>query len=169
MLSTALLLTAALKKNLTACAVIMYTGQILGEALANFIMISSPKMIIISGDITFTGELFLAPTLLHMEQHILPIYRNKVSITVGSYDNTHALLIGTLAWFTMYTSDQIKEVVSIVYRFPGHLHPRWFQHLFSELTYRCLSNNYRQSKPGAMYFKIYDKKWILYSTPNVSR
>ncbi len=99
MLPAVLLLTAAINKDLTACAVVRYTGQILGEALANFVMISSPKMIIISGDITSTGALLLAPTRLHIEQHILPIYRNKISVTADSFDNTHALLLGAAACF----------------------------------------------------------------------
>ncbi len=54
---------------------------------------------IISGDITCAGKSFQGPTRLHMEQPILPIYRNKVSITIDSFDYTHALLLGAVACF----------------------------------------------------------------------
>lgn len=88
------LYTAAQQKDATACAVLAYTGQVLGESLANFIMISSPQVIILSGEITRTGDVFLGPTRFHMEQHVLPIYQNKVTIQVSSFDYTVALLYG---------------------------------------------------------------------------
>ncbi|HUQ96014.1 MAG TPA: ROK family protein, partial [Chitinophagaceae bacterium] len=44
-----------------------YTGQILGEALANFVMFSSPEAIVLFGGVIKAGDLILQPTREHME------------------------------------------------------------------------------------------------------
>src|SRR3954467_6899998 len=47
-----------------------FTGEILGKALANFIMFSSPEAIILFGGLCKAGELLTIPTLEHMEANV---------------------------------------------------------------------------------------------------
>ena len=57
---------AADKGDKLAQEVYRFTGQILGEALANFVMFSSPEAIILFGGVIKAGDLILKPTREHM-------------------------------------------------------------------------------------------------------
>jgi glucokinase len=77
-----------------------FTGQILGEALANFIMFSSPEAIILFGGLTKAGTLLLNPTRKHMEANLLPIFQNKVKLLFSELKESDAAILGAsaLAW-----------------------------------------------------------------------
>lgn len=64
----------ALKGDAVAIEVFRYTGQILGEALANFVMFSSPSLIILFGGVTKAGDYIIKPTQYHMEENLRPIF-----------------------------------------------------------------------------------------------
>ncbi|HYM94246.1 MAG TPA: ROK family protein [Chitinophagaceae bacterium] len=77
-----------------------FTGQILGEALANFVMFSSPEAIILFGGVIKAGELILKPTKEHMEKNLLPIFQNKVRLIFSELKEADAAILGAsaLAW-----------------------------------------------------------------------
>jgi len=77
-----------------------FTGQILGEALANFIMFSSPEAIILFGGVIKAGDLILNPTREHMEKNVLPIFRDKVKLVFSELQGADAAILGAsaLAW-----------------------------------------------------------------------
>ncbi|HEX2684218.1 MAG TPA: ROK family protein, partial [Ferruginibacter sp.] len=56
----------AMKGDTIAKDVYVFTGKVLGEALANFVMFSSPEAIILFGGLTKAGDLILKPTKEHM-------------------------------------------------------------------------------------------------------
>src|SRR5436190_13006986 len=60
----------AMKNDALAKKVYAFTGKILGEALANFVMFSSPEAIILFGGLTKCGDMILKPTLKHMEKNL---------------------------------------------------------------------------------------------------
>ena len=70
---------AAVKGDKMAKEVFKFTGQILGEALANFVMFSSPEAIILFGGVIKAGKLLMDPVKKHMEKNLLPIFQNKVN------------------------------------------------------------------------------------------
>lgn len=74
-----------------------FTGQILGEALANFIMFSSPEAIILFGGVIKAGELILKPTREHMEKNLLPIFQNKVKLIFSELKEADAAILGASA------------------------------------------------------------------------
>jgi len=74
-----------------------FTGQILGEALANFIMFSSPEAIILFGGVIKAGELLLQPTKEHMEKNLLPIFQNKVKLIFSELKEADAAILGASA------------------------------------------------------------------------
>src|SRR5690606_35351380 len=55
----------AKKGEPTAIEVFRYTGQKLGEALANFVIFSSPEAILLFGGVIKAGDFILKPTKLH--------------------------------------------------------------------------------------------------------
>lgn len=74
-----------------------FTGQILGESLANFIMFSSPEAIILFGGVIKAGDLLLNPTREHMEKNLLPIFRNKVKLIFSDLTEADAAILGASA------------------------------------------------------------------------
>lgn len=77
-----------------------FTGQILGESLANFIMFSSPEAIILFGGLTKAGDLLLKPTRKAMEANLLPIFQNKVKLLFSELKEADAAILGasSLVW-----------------------------------------------------------------------
>ncbi len=74
-----------------------FTGKILGEALANFVMFSSPEAIILFGGMTKAGDLIMKPTKEHMEKNLLPIFRNKVKLIFSELKEADAAILGASA------------------------------------------------------------------------
>lgn len=80
-----------------AIEVFRYTGQKLGEALANFVMFSSPEAILLFGGVIRAGDFILNPAKLHMERNLLPIFRNKVKLVFSGLDESDAAILGASA------------------------------------------------------------------------
>jgi glucokinase len=74
-----------------------FTGQILGESLANFVMFSSPETIVLFGGLTKAGNLLLNPTKKHMEENLLPIFKNKVKLIFSELKESDAAILGASA------------------------------------------------------------------------
>src|SRR5215471_1621799 len=88
---------AAANGDKIAQEVYRFTGQILGEALANFVMFSSPEAIILFGGVIKAGDLLLKPTREHMEKNLLPIFQNKVKILFSELKEADAAILGASA------------------------------------------------------------------------
>jgi glucokinase len=77
--------------------VYQFTGKILGMALANFVMFSSPEAIILFGGLCKAGDLILKPTREHMEANVLPIFRDKVKLIYSELKEADAAILGASA------------------------------------------------------------------------
>ena len=84
----------AQKGDQTAIKTFEYTGELLGEALANFVMFSSPEAIILFGGLTKAGEMVRKPTKESMEKHLLKVFQNKVKILFSELDEADAAILG---------------------------------------------------------------------------
>jgi glucokinase len=73
------------------------TGEILGKALANFVMFSSPEAVILFGGLCKAGELLLKPTRKHMEDNLLPIFQNKVKLVFSELKEADSAVLGASA------------------------------------------------------------------------
>ncbi|ASZ14355.1 ROK family protein [Chitinophaga pendula] len=91
---------AAMKGDPLALEIYEFTGKVLGEALANFVMFSSPEAIILFGGLTKAGDLIMKPVRQHMEQNLLPIFQNKVKLLFSELKESDAAILGAsaLAW-----------------------------------------------------------------------
>lgn len=87
----------AVKGDKIAKEVYRFTGQILGEALADFIMFSSPEAIILFGGVIKAGDLLMEPTKDHMEKNLLPIFQNKVKLIFSELKEADAAILGASA------------------------------------------------------------------------
>ena len=87
----------AMQGNNIANNIFEFTGQILGESLANFVMFSSPEAIVLFGGLTKAGNLVLNPTKKHMEANLLPIFKNKVKLIFSELKESDAAILGASA------------------------------------------------------------------------
>ena len=80
-----------------ALEIFQFTGQILGEALANFVMFSSPEAIVLFGGLTKAGDLILNPTREAMEANLVQVFKNKVKLVFSNLKEADAAILGASA------------------------------------------------------------------------
>lgn len=100
---------AAIKGDPIANEVFQFTGQILGEALANFVMFSSPEAIILFGGVIKAGKLLLDPVKVAMEKNLLSIFQNKVKLIFSELKESDAAILGASALVWETKPDALKE------------------------------------------------------------
>ena len=88
---------AAVQGDKLAIEAFELTGKMLGQQLANFVAFSSPEAIILFGGLTKAGDLILRPTIHHMEQNLLQIYKNKIRILLSELKESDAAILGASA------------------------------------------------------------------------
>lgn len=88
---------AAIRGDELARHVYEFTGRILGLALANAVMFSSPEAIILFGGLTKAGDLILKPTREHMEANLIQVFQNKVKILISHLRESDAAILGASA------------------------------------------------------------------------
>jgi glucokinase len=88
---------AAVQGDKVAREIFDYTGKILGTALANFVMFSSPEAIILFGGLTKAGDFILKPTREHMEANLIQVFQNRVKILVSHLRESDAAILGASA------------------------------------------------------------------------
>lgn len=88
---------AAIKGDKVALEIFDFTGKILGLALANAVMFSSPEAIILFGGLTKAGDLILQPTRKYMEDNLIKVFQNKVKILVSHLKESDAAILGASA------------------------------------------------------------------------
>ncbi|MEP7277227.1 MAG: ROK family protein [Bacteroidota bacterium] len=88
---------AAIAGDKLAKDVYEFTGRILGIALANAVMFSSPEAIVLFGGLTKAGDLILKPTREHMESNLIQIFQNKVKILISHLKESDAAILGASA------------------------------------------------------------------------
>ncbi len=88
---------AAVQGDKVAKEIFEYTGKILGTALANFVMFSSPEAIILFGGLTKAGDFILKPTREHMEANLIQVFQNRVKILVSHLRESDAAILGASA------------------------------------------------------------------------
>jgi glucokinase len=87
----------AIKGDDIAKEIFEFTGQLLGEALANFVMFSSPEAIVLFGGLTKAGDLILNPTRNAMEANLVQVFKNKVKLVFSNLKEADAAILGASA------------------------------------------------------------------------
>lgn len=95
---------AAMAGDAIAKDVFDYTGKILGEALADMIVFSSPQAIILFGGLAKSGELLLRPLQESLEKNIFPIFKGKTKVIISELKESDAAVLGAsaLGWEAKY-------------------------------------------------------------------
>jgi len=87
----------AMEGDKIALEIYKFTGEILGLALANFVMFSSPEAIILFGGLCKAGDLIMDPTRQNMEANLLPIFKNKIKLIFSELEEADAAILGASA------------------------------------------------------------------------
>lgn len=88
---------AAMAGDPLAKEIFEYTGEILGEAFADFTVFSSPEAIILFGGLAKSGELLLKPLRESMERHMMPLFKGKVKVILSELKEADAAVLGASA------------------------------------------------------------------------
>ncbi|MBD3223085.1 MAG: ROK family protein [Caldithrix sp.] len=91
---------AAEKGDAIAQEAFEFTGKMLGISLASFIAFSRPQAIILFGGLARAGQLLFEPTIRHMNNHVLPLFRDKIDVIPSGLHNGNSAVLGAaaLAW-----------------------------------------------------------------------
>ena len=91
---------AAVQGDKLAQEIFEFTGNILGEALADAIAFSSPEAIILFGGLAKSGDYIMKPIMKAMENNLLIIYKGKAKLLVSVLKDSDAAVLGAsaLAW-----------------------------------------------------------------------
>lgn len=91
---------AAMADNAIAKDIFAFTGQILGEALADFVKFSSPEAFVLFGGLAKAGDLLLNPLKKAMDDNLMAVFKGKVKVLFSEMKDADAAVLGAsaLAW-----------------------------------------------------------------------
>lgn len=88
---------AAVSGDKIAKDIFEYTGEILGQALADFASFSSPEAFVLFGGLTKAGDLIMKPVKEALDKNILGCYRGKVKLLISELKESDAAILGASA------------------------------------------------------------------------
>lgn len=88
---------AAMKNDKVALDIFEFTGNMLGEAFADFVAFSSPEAIILFGGLTKAGDLIMNPIKRSMEANMLKVFQGKTKLLFSQLKESDAAVLGASA------------------------------------------------------------------------
>lgn len=88
---------AAINGDNLAKDVFEYTGKILGEAMADMTVFSSPEAFILFGGLAKSGELLLKPLRNAMDKNMLGVFKGKPKVMLSELKEADAAVLGASA------------------------------------------------------------------------
>ncbi len=88
---------AAMAGDEMAKEIFKFTGEILGEAFADFVAFSRPEAIILFGGLSKAGDLIMNPIRESMEKNLLTIFKGKIKLMFSSLKESDAAVLGASA------------------------------------------------------------------------
>ena len=88
---------AAVKGDKLSIEIFELTGEILGEAFADFIAFSTPEAIILFGGLTKAGDLLMNPIQRSLDKHVLKMFAGKTKLLFSQLKESDAAILGASA------------------------------------------------------------------------
>lgn len=88
---------AAAKGDELSKEIYQFTGEMLGEACADFAAFCSPEAFVFFGGLTKAGELLMDPIKKSYDEHVLKIFKGHAKFLVSSLDGSSAAVLGASA------------------------------------------------------------------------
>jgi glucokinase len=103
-LDSKMIFEAAEKGDAVALEVFEKTGRWLGQGLADSVHHTSPEAIFLFGGPTAAGEYLFKPIRESLEEHLLPIFKNKIKVLPSQLRAGDAAIVGSSALVYMEIS-----------------------------------------------------------------
>ncbi len=88
---------AARAGDIPAIETYKITGSILGRCLADFVHFTRPSTIFLFGGPVKSGDLIFEPTRKALEDHLMPIFKNKIQVLPSELPSSDAAILGASA------------------------------------------------------------------------
>ncbi|MCQ2246825.1 MAG: ROK family protein [Bacteroidaceae bacterium] len=89
---------AALKNDPIAIEAFKEMGRVMGEGFAHLVNLLSPEAIILQGGMVKTSNFWIDIAQETMLEHVLPVFRENISLSVSELNNKDAALLGAAAF-----------------------------------------------------------------------
>ena len=91
---------AAVLGDKLALEIFRFTGTVLGEAFANFVVFSSPEAIILFGGLAKAGDYIMNPIREAMDNNLMNLFRGKTRLLISELKDSDAAVLGAseLGW-----------------------------------------------------------------------
>lgn len=96
-LSSKMIYDAAVKGDKIALEVFELTGKYLGQGMADTVHHLSPEAIFLFGGPAAAGDLIFKPAKASLEEHLLPIFKNKIKVLPSELNAGDAAIVGASA------------------------------------------------------------------------
>ena len=96
-LESKMIYDAAVKGDKVALEVFEQTGKGLGPGLADTVHHNSPEAIFLFGGPVAAGDYIFKPTIESLEEHLLPIFKNKIKVLPSELKPGDAAIVGASA------------------------------------------------------------------------
>ena len=74
-----------------------FTGEMLGEACADFAAFSSPEAFIFFGGMAKAGDLIMNPIVRSYDEHVLKVFKGKAKFLFSGLEGSSAAVLGASA------------------------------------------------------------------------
>lgn len=100
---------AAVSGDKLAKEIFDYTGDILGQALADFTVFSAPEAFILFGGLAKSGELLMRPLRESLDKNLMKLWKGKVKVLVSELKEADAAVLGAsaLGWEAKFPGGSI--------------------------------------------------------------
>lgn len=88
---------AAKAGDKVAKEIFQFTGNILGEAFADFVAFSAPEAIVLFGGLAQAGDLIMKPIMDGLNNNVLPLWRGKIKVLPSELKASDAAILGASA------------------------------------------------------------------------
>lgn len=88
---------AAIQGDALSKEIFEFTGQLMGEAFADFVCFTAPEAFILFGGLAQAGDLLTDPIQRAMEENLLKIWKGKIKIIPSSLELSEAAVLGAAA------------------------------------------------------------------------
>ncbi len=96
-LTSKIVAEAALNKDSIAVKAMNYTAEMLGLAIVNSVVFSSPEAVFLFGGLTKAGDILFNPVREYVDKNVMPIFRGTVKILPSGISESNAAVLGAAA------------------------------------------------------------------------
>ncbi len=103
---------AAQKKDAIAIQALKFTGKILGNKLAEMVAFLEPEAIILTGELTKMGKVFMQATTTSLQNNLFVSYIGKIKVLKSEHKSNLGLVgAAAYAWKKIYEMEKSSQLV----------------------------------------------------------